>query len=155
MQYRIENAASGVDLGIYEGDTEAEALDALARDAGYSDHAEACARIGDEDNLAVYLVDSPGKKERAMYVVTQTFETLGDPARADFATEAEAEAYAATLREQIAVMVAGWPVEPAPDEGSSSEVDAWEAANAIAGAGATRYGLDAGRVIADQAVTAE
>ena len=39
--YRIENTLSGVDLGAYEGATEAEALDAMARDAGYTDYAEA------------------------------------------------------------------------------------------------------------------
>jgi hypothetical protein len=39
-RYQIENTASGVVFGIYEGETEREALDALARDAGYKDHAE-------------------------------------------------------------------------------------------------------------------
>jgi hypothetical protein len=41
MQYRIENVRSGADLGIYEGDTPAQALDAMARDAGYEDYAGA------------------------------------------------------------------------------------------------------------------
>lgn len=39
-RYQIENTLSGVVFGVYEGDTEAEALDALARDAGYRDNAE-------------------------------------------------------------------------------------------------------------------
>ncbi len=39
--YRIGNTISGADLGAYEGATEAEALDAMARDAGYTDYAEA------------------------------------------------------------------------------------------------------------------
>lgn len=41
-RYRIINTVSGVDLGIYEGETEAEALDLMAREAGYGDHADAC-----------------------------------------------------------------------------------------------------------------
>lgn len=39
--YTIENTVSGMILGTYEGATEAEALDAMARDAGYADYAEA------------------------------------------------------------------------------------------------------------------
>lgn len=41
--YEIENTKSGIILGQYEGATEAEALDALARDAGYTDYADMCA----------------------------------------------------------------------------------------------------------------
>lgn len=42
MRYQIENTISGIVLGIFEGATEAEALDAMARDAGYRDYADAC-----------------------------------------------------------------------------------------------------------------
>lgn len=41
-KYLITNTISGVELGVYEGNTESEALDAMARDAGYSDYAECC-----------------------------------------------------------------------------------------------------------------
>lgn len=40
--YMIENTVSGVILGEYDGATEAEALDALARDAGYESYDDAC-----------------------------------------------------------------------------------------------------------------
>lgn len=40
-RFQIENTVSGLILGVYEGATEAEALDAMARDAGYADYAEA------------------------------------------------------------------------------------------------------------------
>lgn len=41
-RYQIENTKSGLILGTYEAETEAEALDAMARDAGYADYQAAC-----------------------------------------------------------------------------------------------------------------
>jgi hypothetical protein len=42
--YLIANTRSGVELGIFEGATEDEALDAMARDAGYPNY-EACCEV--------------------------------------------------------------------------------------------------------------
>lgn len=36
--YRVVQTVSGVDLGIYAGETEDQALDAMARDQGYDDY---------------------------------------------------------------------------------------------------------------------
>lgn len=42
MKYQIENLYSGHVFGIYEGGSKKEALDALARDAGYEDYEDMC-----------------------------------------------------------------------------------------------------------------
>lgn len=43
--YGISSAA-GIDLGTYPGETPLDALDALAREAGYTCHAAECVAIG-------------------------------------------------------------------------------------------------------------
>ena len=40
--YRIDNTVSGTFMGTFEGTDEHAALEAMARDAGYSDYADAC-----------------------------------------------------------------------------------------------------------------
>ena len=47
-KWKITSDASGADLGVYEGDTAGDALDAMAREAGYGSHSEACAVTGDD-----------------------------------------------------------------------------------------------------------
>lgn len=46
-RFSISNHSSGADLGVYEGTTEAEALDAMARDTGYSDFDASCDTLGE------------------------------------------------------------------------------------------------------------
>ena len=59
QKYLIENFVSGVVLGEYEGITPAAALDAMAREAGYQDHADALAVIGgDSSDLVVTEVNA-------------------------------------------------------------------------------------------------
>ncbi len=38
MKYQIENTMSGWVFGVYKGDSKEDALDALAKDAGYDDY---------------------------------------------------------------------------------------------------------------------
>tara|TARA_R110000868_G_C10867151_1_gene761994 strand:+ start:1199 stop:1489 length:291 start_codon:yes stop_codon:yes gene_type:complete len=49
--YTICNQTSGIDLGTYRGATPADALDDMARDAGYADYADACEVAGDDGLL--------------------------------------------------------------------------------------------------------
>jgi hypothetical protein len=66
MRYRITNATSGLCLGVYAGDSPAEALDAMARDAGYSDHAHATRSAGPAD-----LVVEEAGETRMTYTVRE------------------------------------------------------------------------------------
>lgn len=56
--YTITNKISGAHLGEYDGETAVDALDAMARDAGYRDIDEACEVVGAEDDLDVRPVSS-------------------------------------------------------------------------------------------------
>lgn len=51
-------SGAGVDLGTYEGATADDARDAMARDAGYRDDADACRQSGD-DGSHLRVVEVP------------------------------------------------------------------------------------------------
>jgi len=61
--YQITSSA-GVDMGTYEATTREAALDAMAREAGYADHATACRESGDDGAHLVVrevtIVRTPG-----------------------------------------------------------------------------------------------
>ena len=48
LKFTISNPATGVTLGTYEAATKRDALDAMARDAGYKSFADACEVTGDD-----------------------------------------------------------------------------------------------------------
>jgi hypothetical protein len=56
-KFEIANRNSGLVLGVYEGDTKEQALDAMARDAGYSSYAAIPEEVGSEDDLIVAEVE--------------------------------------------------------------------------------------------------
>ncbi len=57
MRYAIENTISGLVIGIYEADSEEEALDKMAQDAGYRDYYDLNERIeADPGEIEVYEV---------------------------------------------------------------------------------------------------
>ena len=58
MKWRIANSTSGIILGTYEGETKADALDAMAIDAGYKDYATACeATESEAGELTITKID--------------------------------------------------------------------------------------------------
>ena len=58
--YQIENTRSGVILGEYEASSEAEALNAMARDAGYADYAACCEVAPVSDGEIVVNIPADG-----------------------------------------------------------------------------------------------
>jgi hypothetical protein len=58
LSYTISNAVSGHCLGVYEGTSRDDALDTLARAAGYDDYFDACASGFDGDDLIVIEIES-------------------------------------------------------------------------------------------------
>jgi len=58
LSYTISNAISGMVLGVYEGASKDDALDTLARDAGYEDYFDACESGFDGDDLIATEIES-------------------------------------------------------------------------------------------------
>jgi hypothetical protein len=52
-KYRIENRLSGADIGEYEAETGRDAVEAMARDAGYPSFAAACEATGGDADEAL------------------------------------------------------------------------------------------------------
>lgn len=56
-KFEIANRNSGHVLGVYEGETEEAALDAMAKDAGYSSYAAIPEEVGSAEDLIVTEVE--------------------------------------------------------------------------------------------------
>ena len=55
--YKISNKSSGLVLGVFEAEDEDSALDEMARDAGYRDHADVAKQLDrDLDDLRAELI---------------------------------------------------------------------------------------------------
>jgi len=63
LSYTISNAVSGAVFGVYEGTSKDDALDSLARDAGYDDYFDACESGFDGDDLIVTEVTDASKAD--------------------------------------------------------------------------------------------
>jgi hypothetical protein len=57
LNYTISNSRSGMVLGVYEGTSRDDALDTMARDAGYEDYFDACESGFDGDDLTVTEIE--------------------------------------------------------------------------------------------------
>lgn len=56
-KYKVLNVNSWIEFGIYEAASEEEALDAMARDAGYASYQACCEQVpGQEDDIVARLV---------------------------------------------------------------------------------------------------
>ena len=113
MKFRIYNRTSGQELGTYDGDTETDALDAMARDAGYRDFADACDTVGGDGVVAEKLDESVEIQKAREYAVE--LETLADDrefkARRHHARTIRAmrgELYGEVLMSLDAAYEAGW-----------------------------------------------
>ena len=107
-RWTIENTESGVVLGTYEAETSEDALDTLARDAGYRDQADADAQVG-AASLRVYEAHRYQLQTRDAWAgrpagtwlpaVAGTVNQTGKPdgEASTFDTEEEAEAAAEAL----------------------------------------------------------
>ena len=51
-KFEIENTTSGFSLGIFEANSEEQALEIMAKEAGYNSYAEAC-EVAPGDDIVV------------------------------------------------------------------------------------------------------
>lgn len=91
--FKITSTA-GVDLGTYKAADEAAALDAMARDAGYADYAEAQATASSLDDLIVEEVETEQRSYADLH--KDLTEWLAGVLKPD----ADAERYATALIEE-------------------------------------------------------
>lgn len=79
MRYQISSKTSGAVLGTYEGDSPAAALDAMAQDAGYADHREACIQSGDDgSHLIVRAISAETVTAAARTAYSASLDATGD-----------------------------------------------------------------------------
>lgn len=98
--YRVFNSISAHVFGDYEAATAADALDVVARDAGYADHAAACEVVG-RDDLTAEIV-------RRFVVEARTASGWESAAaHMDDAAQFESEARARRAVDDL-VRVCGW-----------------------------------------------
>jgi hypothetical protein len=82
--YRISNRTSGADLGTYNADSPEEALNAMARDAGYDDFTENCDVVGlsigeaTRDLVIVELDETPTAAEADTHARIDSYSAYWD-----------------------------------------------------------------------------
>lgn len=54
--YSVQQTATAIVLWEGEAESEGQALDLMARDAGYADYAQACSVTGEDDDVKVFTV---------------------------------------------------------------------------------------------------
>lgn len=107
MLYTISNTISGANLGAYSGDSEADALEAMAQAAGYPTYAEACAVAPSEpgeilvEPVAQFILNAAGQRVVDRFVTERAKDGCEPSA---WYADAEAAANDAFHRDMAAVI---------------------------------------------------